>query len=241
MKQHWSKIAGKIDALSLRERAIVFALSALVLVTIINAFVLDPLFATQKALSSSLKAEQVQIADAQRQIQELVKSRATDPDAADRKRLQALLEQSAQAEASLQDIQRNLVSPDKMANLLEDILRRNGNLRLVSLKTLPPANLSGTDNDDPAAPPAAPAPQNKNLAKAAAPSAEQPAGLVYRHGVEITVQGSYLDMVNYVTALEAMPWQLFWGKAVLNAGDHTKASLSLTLFTLSLDKRWLNI
>ena len=237
MKQYWLKISTKVDTLSLRERAIIFVLASLVLVTITNMLLLDPLFARQKALSDSLKADQAKIAATRLQIQNMVTSRANDPDAANRRRLQQLIEQSSHAQASLQEIQKSLVSPDKMAGLLEDILRRNGNLRLVSMKALPPASVNSAGEPVAADPKSTAQPAQNNKS----PVTELSAGLVYRHGVEITVQGNYLDMVNYVTALEAMPSHVFWGKAVLNADDHAKATLSLTLFTLSLDKRWLNI
>ena len=237
MKQYWLKISSKIDALSLRERVIIFTLASLVLVTLANMLLLDPLFVRQKALSASQKADQAKIAAIRQQIQAMVASRANDPDAANRTRLQQLTEQSSHAQASLQEIQKNLVSPDKMAGLLEDILRRNGNLRLVSLKALPPTNVSGAGAEGAADLKAAAQPAQNNKS----PAGAAPIGLVYRHGVEITVQGNYLDMVDYVSALESMPSRLFWGKAVLNAEDHAKATLSLTVFTLSLDKRWLNI
>jgi MSHA biogenesis protein MshJ len=58
--------------------------------------------------------------------------------------------------------------------------------------------------------------------------------------VEIVVQGGYMDMMNYMAALEAMPWQLFWGRAKLSVDEYPNATLTLTLFTLSLDKAWLN-
>lgn len=237
MKQYWAKLATKVDALSLRERVIIFALAALLLVTIVNMFLLDPLFAGQKALSDTLKSDQAKIAALQQQIQEMARARASDPDTANRLRLQRLKEQSAQVQDSLQEIQKNLVPPDKMASLLEDILRRNGNLRLVSLRTLAPTSAGGTDAAADPKSVADPAKKDKSNAGTSEPAA----GLVYRHGVEITVEGNYLDMVDYVAALESMPSQLFWDKAVLHADDHAKATLSLTLFTLSLDKRWLNI
>ena len=44
-----------------------------------------------------------------------------------------------------------------------------------------------------------------------------------------------------MTELEAMPWQLYWGKVNLNAESYPKVTLTLTLFTLSLDKKWLAI
>jgi MSHA biogenesis protein MshJ len=64
---------------------------------------------------------------------------------------------------------------------------------------------------------------------------------VYRHDVEIVVQGGYLDIMKYLAQLEAMPWHLFWSKAKLSVDEYPKTTLTLTLFTLSLDKKWLNL
>jgi len=65
--------------------------------------------------------------------------------------------------------------------------------------------------------------------------------MLYRHGVEMTVQGSYADMVAYMEALEKLPVQLFWGKAVLDASNYREAKLTLTLYTLSLDDKWMKL
>jgi MSHA biogenesis protein MshJ len=48
-------------------------------------------------------------------------------------------------------------------------------------------------------------------------------------------------MVNYMDALEGMPVQLFWGKAQLEVEAYPDARLSLTLYTLSLDKKWMTL
>ncbi|HYD78404.1 MAG TPA: MSHA biogenesis protein MshJ [Paucimonas sp.] len=246
MKQYWQRLATRIDALTLRERAVVFAMVALILITLINALLLDPLFAKTKLLSDEIKEHQAKTFDIQQKIHAAVKRQTSDPDAESKLQLQKLEQQAHQMQASLQEVQKGLVSPDKMSGLLESILRRHGNLRLVSLKTLPPANLMDskeTTNNNAAEKTAAPAGKETD----APGSKDKPAAggsavsLVYKHGVEIVVQGSYLDMIDYLVELESMPWQLFWGKSVLNAEDHSKTTLTLTLYTLSLNKQWLNI
>ncbi len=239
MKQYWQRIATKVDSLSLRERAIIFALAALVLILIINALLLDPMFAKQKRLSEQMKADQAKIAETQRQTQNKIKLAAIDPDAENRARLQMLVSRSAEMRSSMQQIQKGLVAPDKMANLLENMLRRNRNLRLVALRTQPRTNLTGADGGSDNVP--QPASSAAVINNGRTIDGKSNAGLIYKHGVEITVQGGYLDMMNYLVELEAMPSQLFWGKVVLDAEDHAKATLTLTLYTLSLDKQWLNI
>jgi len=239
MKQTWQKLVLRIDGLSLRERAIIFAMAALILISLVNVALLDPQFAKQKQMSQQLKQGQEQIAGINADIQQKVKLHEVDPDAANLMRLQLLKQQSAQMRASLRDMQNTLVSPDKMARLLEDIVKQNGQLRLMSLKTLPVTNLSEAN-----AGPNAPGEIAAEIKPAAAKDKKEnktAAEEIYRHGVELTVQGGYPEMMNYMAALEAMPWQLFWGSAKLNVEEYPKATLTLTLFTLSMDKKWLNL
>ncbi|MGB9989584.1 type II secretion system protein GspM [Massilia sp. SM-13] len=82
-----------------------------------------------------------------------------------------------------------------------------------------------------------------SAAAASAPAVPAPKAreMLYRHGVEIVLQGSYLDMVAYMEALERLPVQLFWGKAQLEAGSYPVAKLTLTLYTLSLDDKWMKL
>jgi MSHA biogenesis protein MshJ len=71
--------------------------------------------------------------------------------------------------------------------------------------------------------------------------AGRPADLLYRHGVEVTVRGNYLDMVDYMSALEAMPTRLFWGQAQLDVEEYPASRMTLTLYTLSLDRNWMKL
>jgi MSHA biogenesis protein MshJ len=235
MKQTLQKIVLKIDSLSLRERAIIFGLIAVLLLTGVNLLVLDPKFAKQKQLSEQVRAEQAQIDQIRTEIHQTVRA-TSDPDVNERVRLGALQQQLTQMRSTLLDMQKGLVPPDKMTVLLEDILKRNGRLRLVSLKTLPVTGLNDAIPVD-----ATPAEKTGVAVPVGKSVTAQPVGAVYRHGVELTVQGSYLEMMEYMTELESMPWQLFWGKAKLNVDEYPKATLALTLFTLSLDKKWLNL
>ena len=72
----------------------------------------------------------------------------------------------------------------------------------------------------------------------AAPADKAAAQHVYKHGVEVVVEGSYASLLAYVARLEHQPWQVYWGKTVLSA-DYPKVVVSLTLYTLSLDRAWL--
>lgn len=225
IKQQWQHLAERVDAMSLRERALIFLAAVVVLVTLVNALLIDPLLARQRTLSQQIAQSQALTNALQTQIQALMAAQGADPDAALRARMQQLQQKQAGVDTALLDLRSGLVSPQHMPAMLEDILQRNRGLRLVSLKTLPTQNLTAAQD----APGRAALPQD---------TAQQAA---YRHGVEITVEGGYADLLSYLTAMESSPYRMFWGKADLKADSYPKVEITLTLYTLSLDKTWLAI
>lgn len=240
MKQYWQRISSKIDALSLRERAIIFAMAALILVVLVNTTLLEPQYARQKQLAGRIKQEQSVLGGVQAEIRQKAMSMEADPDRAAKAKLQQLKDQSMQLQHALVDLQKGLVSPDKMSSLLEDILKKNGSLRLVSLKTLPATSLLGSASATNAS---AAMPKQEETASSTGANAigKSVGGSVYKHGVELVLQGSYLDTMDYLSQLESMPWQLFWSQATLQVDEYPKTTLTLTLFTLSQHAKWLNL
>ena len=76
------------------------------------------------------------------------------------------------------------------------------------------------------------------VAVAPVPSA---ASLIYRHGIEITVQGRYPDLLAYLAALDTMPAKLYWGNAQLVVEAYPSSRLTFTVYTLSLDQLWIKL
>lgn len=222
----WRRWTAKWDALSQRERVLILA-AATVLVTLPGyTLLLGPALARQRQLADQIAQQKSQAATLETQLRALAERLRADPDAAARKQLELSRQQLARVDHALADLEKGLVSPESMATLLEDMLRRDGMPRLIALKTLPAAALATDD-------------QAKPGAKAPASSAEKGHG-VYRHGVELTVEGGYPDLLRYLTQLEALPWRMFWSKIEIKA-DYPKATMTLTLYTLSLDPTWLSI
>ena len=65
--------------------------------------------------------------------------------------------------------------------------------------------------------------------------------LIYRHGIEVTVSGAYLDLHRYLSELERLPTQLYWSSLDLEATNYPRHTLKLVVYTLSLDPAWLNV
>lgn len=234
IKQRVLQLAARMDALSLRERGMVFGATVAVLAFAGHMFVLAPQDAKQAALRMQIDQQQAAIAAIDGEITARVEGSRIDPDAQSRARLNTMQQEMGQLGSQLLALEHGLVPPERMGPLVDGILRANGRLKLVSMRTLPAEPL--------AAPGAAPAAAAVPAANAgAAPAAASDVPLLYRHGVEVAVRGNYLDMVDYMSALDAMPTRMFWGRARLDVETYPTARLTLTLHTLSLDRQWMKL
>jgi MSHA biogenesis protein MshJ len=236
MKKYWERIANKIDALSLRDRAILFLIISALAVMFVNTLVLDPQFAKQKLLSEKIKRDETQISNYRLESEQLQLAVQFDPDSATKNRLLELTALLQSADLDVAKLQKNLVKPEQMDHLLEGILKRSKGLQLISMESLPVSNLMAKAESKIESS-ASSNPQS--IPEQSASTAFEHG--VYKHEVELVLEGKYLDMLAYMQALESMPQQLYWSESEMQVLDYPKARLRLRLFTLSLDKSWLNL
>ena len=225
LKTQLQRLAERINALGLRERVLIFMTAVLVLITLLYSILINPLLKHQKQVSQQIVETQGKINTLNVQIQAQLAAGQIDPNASLRTRLEQLKTESSHLNQDLHSIQNGLITPQQMPLLLKDILRSNRSLRLTSMKTLPTQHLGASADSGITTTP-------KNTA---------PEVGAYKHGFEITLQGQYLDMLGYLSAIEASPWRIFWGGADLSVDTYPKTVLTLKLYTLSMDQAWLTL
>jgi MSHA biogenesis protein MshJ len=225
-KAQWQKLEARFNALVMRERVLV-----LVAVVAGTAFMFDtigirPLEARMKRLEQQVaeSRQNIKVAETSLNTQEAV----ADPDTVKRSYRDALQKQLAEIDQNMLGLQRGLVPPEKMAKLLEEMLARGGGLQLVSLRTLPVQRIDSQNS-------AAAKPGDKP-AKTGTKDTER---TIYQHGVEVTLQGSYPELLEYLVQLEKLSWQMFWGRISVNTEQYPRLRVTLTVQTLSLNKAWL--
>lgn len=136
-------LARRIDALSLRERAIMAVSLAAALAAVIDFLVISPQFTAQRALVAQLRtqAQEMNVLRAQ-----LAPPAADSPEALARRALEAQRAELADVEARIgARLAGRSGAPAQLPDLLQRVLRRHERLTLLKLDTVPPAA------DDPAA------------------------------------------------------------------------------------------
>jgi MSHA biogenesis protein MshJ len=77
-------------------------------------------------------------------------------------------------------------------------------------------------------------------AAATAASANSAAGL-YQHGLELRVEGRYLDVLGWLDALEKTPYRIYWRELDLQVGAEGRPVTRIAFFTLSREATWLRL
>ncbi len=234
MKGRLERWALRFDALSIRERAAIFAAAAVIFVFLANTFIIERQSASSRALKQQIDNQKAQLSAYDIQANALQQQKAGDLDAANRARLQRAQQQLTQLESDLALAQKGLVSAERMPALLQEVLREQHGLQLVELRTLPVTSLVERSKDEGSTKPA-------QDAAGAAGGATSRARNLYKHGFEVTVRGSYPEFVQYLAQLEKLPTRMYWGKVTMNADDYPRVTLTATIYTLSLDKAWLAV
>jgi MSHA biogenesis protein MshJ len=209
-----------------REQWLSYAVALAVVGMLYMLLLGDPLtlrVAKQEALTKaavlSQQAAQVGLADLQAKL-------AADPNAPYRS---ALLTAQASGEQLIGEIDHDtagLLPPAKMRAVLQELLRAQPKLRLLGLQSFSePLQLATAESD-----------------KTPAVAAKAPVTL-YRHGLKISLQGGYFDLLLYLQAIQASGWKLHWDSLDYQVGEGgpAQAKINLVLYTLSREAGWIGV
>jgi len=218
LKIQLQSFAARIDAMSIRERGLIFV-TVLVAVYFMTANVLFGPVSTQKdRLQKEVSQKQEETRALEIQVQSLLASGEQDPESTKRKKIEALQENLKTMDAALSRVTAGSVPPKEMARLVEQMLLKNRGLQLMKMESLPATPLLE------------------------APKEGAPAeGMVYKHGMRIELKGNYLDILRYLKALEDMEWKVFWGQVTLQTEKHPVSKVNLLIYTLSTHEAWIGL
>jgi MSHA biogenesis protein MshJ len=231
LPENWRRAAVRFNQMSVRERLLIAAATLGVLVMLWTVAIMDPLHARERMLRDEMTSLQDSLAngtsadgvqgDALRNEEALA-------------RIETLNVELGRIDAELASKSAGLIPPERMVQAIQDVLRHQRGLKLISLHNQPMAPLV----------PAVPA--DPNAATSDADGNAEPAAPVVDHGpfvhpVELIVEGSYLDVLRYLQALEASPWRFYWKVLELRTERYPINRVRIELTTLSMDKEWVGV
>jgi MSHA biogenesis protein MshJ len=227
MRAHWRKLAERFGALQPRERVLVLVGVVVGTALVYEAVAFHPKEASKKTLERQIEDARQKIKLAETLMQ--VKEGVGDSHAVKRSYRDALRVRLAEINQDMVALQQGMMPPERMARLLQDMLARTRGLQLISLRAMPPKRLE----------PGGAAPPPQAGAKTPKPAPKDSERTIFQHSFELTLQGSYLDLHDYLAQLEKLPWQMFWSRISVQTEEYPRLHVTITVQTLSLTKSWL--
>lgn len=112
-----------------------------------------------------------------------------------------------------------LIPPQKMFALMNQLILRNSKLTLQRLARR----------------------EVRSAIPVSDPAAEEQESGIYRHVMEIELSGRYLDILDYLQKLEALDWKLLWDEIEISNDRYPRVDLRLQMSTLSTERQWVGI
>ncbi len=219
VRQMIEQLHEKIDALSLRERAILFIAISFVIYSAVDYLLLVPLELKQQRALKQIQATQAENSLIKTQALSVINRYKADPNLAERQQLERLNQELAVTNRKIEAAVGGLITPERMAIALESMLQRQKGLKFISLINLPARPLMGTAE------------------QAAATDLESiPTEGIYQHSFKLQFEGSYLNTLAYLRELEGLEWRFRWDEIDLKMVEYPTVHVTVMIHTISLDK-----
>lgn len=220
MKAQLQLLFEKFDALNERERLAVMLLSVVAIIIIFLELLLSPLSKQHNIIDTQIISLQTQTKQLETQVAVLKTKKNRDPDFQEKQKLKLLNEQISNLDVRLKEKMHGLIEPKQMAKVLEVVLAQNTDLKLQRVQSL----------------------GAKPLAPFKAREGKEAESLgIYRHGMQIEFKGSYLSTLNYLKALDELPWNFYWDVLELNVNKYPVSTIVITVHTLSFHEGWIGV
>ncbi|MBF0136954.1 MAG: hypothetical protein HQL65_12005 [Magnetococcales bacterium] len=249
-----SSLAGRIDALSQRERIMI--LGVLILIPWVVAFkiILRPLLIERIQTIENTSVLSKSILDLTTRLERL-KGTRTDPLTQENVRLGGYRKELEALENDVSKAMKKLVAPQEMTIALGTLLRNSPGITLTELRNMPVQPIVIHSKKDHASPPiekgtlptdagkSRDTTKNTDKSKTAATPdkgeekpPEAPPLIIWRHTIKLSFTGDYLSTMTLLQSLRNMAWTFYWDTLDLQIKNHPQAQVTLIIFTLSLEE-----
>lgn len=220
IKERIGALQGRIDALTLRERGILFIALATMLFVLIDSTLIGPQERQQKQLLGNTSKVRGEISQLEQQKIEIIRHHSEDPNAEKLAQLASLQLAANQVDEQIKGAIEGLIEPREMALALEGVLKEQHKLSFIRISNLGATPLLDVAAED-----------GQNKAEAG----------IYKHTMRIELEGSFGDSRDYLRTLEQLPWKFHWESVELEVIDYPQVRVVITVNTLSLSEAWIGV
>ncbi|MCP5019291.1 MAG: hypothetical protein GY938_29000 [Ketobacter sp.] len=213
----YQELEEKAHKLSVRERAILLGAIAVLLLGVFDQILLRPWLHEREQIDKDKTALLNSMEASNRRIDELQAAINDNPNIVLKKSISNLNDMHNELDKQIGNITDGMISPQDMPFVLGEMLSERYGLKVQSVKSRAAQRLMVAD---------------EHKVNAAA---------IYRHDLEIKMRGTFFQMRDYLSAVEALPSKLLWDNLEYVVDEYPKGSLVLQVHTLSSKEELLRV
>lgn len=226
----WNSASEWLNGREHRERLIILVCTVGILALIWFQVSLDPALTKQNRYSAEIEPLKTDIRSLEQTKAEVKQKLQMDPNARLREDIARLESLGKTLDVQVEQLSASWITPAAMVDALRQLLVQRGKLKLVSLTSEQPETLAAASRQS-----------GRAQATAAAAGDGDFAQTVYVHGLELVLEGSFFDVLDYLDAVEGIPWEFHWQLLNYEVEEFPSASVTLRVQTYSSEKGWIGV
>lgn len=225
MKKQWFVFSEKFSKLSVREQYIILLAGVIIFCLLFNAFVFESAQNKSKRVSNSIAQLKSQNSKLTLESAKAQVKLANDPNKELDKKIEQYRSKLGDIDNELRSLTDELISPSRMRKALQDMLQLSPGVKLISFNAM------------------APEPLIKDELSTEKDSSESSSKAIdlYRHTIQISLQGNYFQLRDYLKNVEQLSWSFYWHEFDYNVDDYPSATLNIEMYSLSTTKEFIGV
>jgi len=219
MKIRFAELDELFRAREYRERVMLGCMVAAAVFFSIDTTVLQPIGAERTRVSVGMERTDEELLRLEQEAKSLRNVELTPEERSARSEIEQLYRQLAEIDSQMGSEIADLVPPQAIVSVLEELLAQDSQLKLVKLESQTPVRIGLS--------------QDPNMTNA------NPG--LYRHGLLIEIEGNFNSTLSYLQRLEGSHWNLLWDRFEYRVQKFPTATVTIELHTLSEHEEWVGV
>ncbi|MBA6253077.1 MAG: MSHA biogenesis protein MshJ [Colwellia sp.] len=228
MNKQWQAYSEKYLTITPREQYMVLLTGLVAIIFIIHNFFIDDNALKIVKLDKQIIQVNNDNRTAKASILIFEEGLSKDPNESLNKQISQYKDKLNKVDVNLLKLTSDLIDPVQMRYALMQLLKTQKGVSLQSFQVIAaqPMNIASTTDDE---------------TKAVVVNSDQPALILYRHAIKIKLSGSYFQLRDYLTQLEALSWKFFWQEFTYQLKEYPVSELEIEMYSLSTKREFIGV
>ncbi len=213
----WQQLSERFRALKEREKYTAFIGALLLCLWLFMLQLLVPAFEELRKKEQQITSATMTIQQNSNTLVALQQQVGVDIDQSYKTELDQLKQQEQQLQQQIAQLTSYFVGSERMALVLQDVLKSSNNVKMKSLTAHPPEPLTFADQGS----------DNK--------------AVIYKHSTIVVLTGDYFALTAVLERLDALSWSLGWQSIDYKVTEYPNAELTLHLLTVSDNESYIKL